>query len=317
MKVKNFADRLLDAIDKKRNPSIIGLDSDFSRIPDSLRQHFKGKSKDPFQSAGNCILQFNKKIIDSIHDIVPAVKMQSAFYEQYGPAGCTAFLETVRYAKSKGLIVIGDVKRGDIGNTSKAYSNAYLGKVRLFDSEEPAYDLDGVTVNPYLGLDGISPFIEDCRNLGKGIFVLVKTSNPSSKDLQDIVSGDMRIFEKVARHVDRWGINIVGDKKYSSVGAVVGATYPTEAETLRKIMPGAIFLVPGYGAQGGGAADIVPCFNPDGYGAIVHSARAVIFAYEKMKTLKEDFGKAARDAALLMKYEILSELKKANKSPWK
>ena len=314
--MKNFADRLLDAVDKKKNPSIIGLDSDFSRIPGILKKESEGRSSDNFQAAGNCMLEFNRRIVDSIHDIVPAVKIQSAFYEQYGPAGMSAFLETAKYARSKGLLVIGDVKRGDIGNTSRAYSNAYLGKVQFFNSLKSGYDLDAITVNPYLGSDGVMPFLEDCRNYGKGIFVLVKTSNPSSAELQDLACGDKKFYECVANEVKNWGEKLTGERGYSAVGAVVGANYPDQAASLRKIMPGAIFLVPGYGAQGGLASDIVPNFKSDGYGALIHSARDVIFAYEKHGA-QNDFAKAARQAALKMRDDVLSSLKNVGISPWK
>jgi len=313
--VKNFADRLLDAIDSKKNPSIIGLDSDFARIPAFLREGFKSRFADKFAAAGNCILGFNKTIIDAVHDIVPGVKIQSAFYEQYGPAGCRAFLETAKYAKGKGLIVIGDVKRSDIGNTSKAYSSAYLGKVPLFGSAQPGYDLDGVTVNPYLGSDGIRPFLEDCEKYGKGIFVLVKTSNPSSGEVQDLVSGGKKIYESVAGLVNGWGKGIVGKRGYSSVGAVVAATCPGEAAGLRKMMPRAIFLVPGYGAQGGSALDVVQDFNSDGYGAVIHSARGVIFAYQN-RNKEEEFGTAAREVAVKMREEIVGAMKKKGINPW-
>ncbi len=266
-------------------------------------------------AAAGCILEFNRIIIDSIHDIVPAVKIQSAFYEQYGQSGSGAFIETARYAKGKGLIVIGDVKRNDIGNTSKAYSNAYLGKVPLIDAQGPGYDLDAITVNPYLGTDGLVPFVEDCRRFRKGIFVLVKTSNPSSTELQDIESGGRPVFEKVAGIVKGLGDGLIGESGYSSVGAVVGATHRMQASALRGIMPRTIFLVPGFGAQGGSPSDIVPCFNDDGRGAIIHSARAVIFSKEK--TSGEDgFGQGARNAALRMKDDISKSLKEANIYPW-
>jgi orotidine-5'-phosphate decarboxylase len=313
MKMKNFATRLFGAIDEKRNPSIIGLDSELARIPATLRDSCKGKHADGFESAASCMLEFNKMIIDSVHDIVPALKIQSAFYEQYGPSGCRAFIETAKYAKSKGLLVIGDVKRGDIGNTTKAYSNAYIGQVPLIDSVGPGYDLDGITVNPYLGTDGIRPFVDDCVKFGKGIFVLVKTSNPSSSELQDLGSGGRRVFEAVAGIVNRFGEASVGERGFSPVGAVVGATHAGQAAVLRKLMPRSVFLVPGFGAQGGSASDVVPCFNDDGYGALVHSARAVIFAGEKKG---EGPGDAARQAAIVMKDEIAKSLKEARKYPW-
>ena len=305
----NFADRLLDAIDMKQNPSIIGLDTDLEKVPAFLRKEFEDCSEDPFEAAAECIVEFNRVIIDNIRDIVPAVKLQSAFYEQCGSHGIRAFSETARYAAGKGLIVVGDVKRGDIGSTSGAYSNAFLGKVPLFGKKEKSLDLDCITVNPYLGSDGILPFVEDCKKYGKGIFVLVKTSNPSSGEVQDLVSGGRKVYERVAELVGKWGSGLAGKRGYSPVGAVVGATYPKEAAALRRTMPKSIFLVPGYGAQGGGARDVAACFNTDGYGAIVHSARDVIFAYQKAIREKE-FGEAARQAAEKMKEEIASALGK-------
>jgi len=315
MKPKNFADRLMDAIDAKRNPSIIGLDSEFSKLPGFIKEDARNKSGSSAEAVFNALLRFNTAIIDSIKDIVPAVKLQSAFYEECGPAGMRAFLETARYAKNMGLIVVGDMKRSDIGNTSAAYSSAYLGRVHLFGSMEPAYDLDCITVNPYLGSDSMHPFLDDCRNFGKGIFVLVKTSNPSSSEIQDLLSGNKKVYEIVAGMVDRLGSGLAGKRGYSAVGAVVGATYPKEAEALRKLMPEAVFLVPGYGAQGGSAADIAPCFNRDGYGALVHSSRAVIFAFQKSGK-EERFGAAAREAALQMKKEISAALREKRLYPW-
>jgi orotidine-5'-phosphate decarboxylase len=313
--MKNFANTLVEAIDKKKNPSIIGLDSDYSRLPQAVREKFSGLG-DPFDAAARSMLEFNKAIIDSIHDVVPAVKIQSAFYEQYGAAGIRALQETVQYAKGKGLIVAGDMKRNDIGNTSKAYSNAYLGTSALPGRSEAAFGLDCVTVNPYLGSDCIKPFLEDCRKYGKGIFVLVKTSNPSSAEIQDIVTGDLKVYEVIAKLVDEWGRNLRGRlDDYSPVGAVVGATYPEDAKRLREMMPHSIFLVPGYGAQGGGARDVLPCFNEDGKGAVIHSARGVIFSYKEAGR-EDDFAACARDAALRMKKDICDALESAGINPW-
>lgn len=312
--MKNFADRLTDAIDERRNPSVIGLDSDFSKLPAFIRDKHKGRG-DPFDAAAACMLEFNECIIDSIKDIVPAVKLQSAFYEQYGPSGVRAFADTASYAKKAGLIVIGDVKRGDIGSTSAAYSAAYLGRSVLFESSKSAFDLDAITVNPYLGSDGVKPFLVDAKEMGKGVFVLVKTSNPSSSEMQDILCGGRKLYESVAELVDGWGRSLRGDCGFSSVGAVVGATYPQDAKKLRRIMPQAIFLVPGYGSQGGAAADVVPCFDQLGRGALVHSARDVIFAWQN-KAKEERFGEEALKAALRMKDDIIKALTQAGKAPW-
>ncbi len=296
--MENFADRLLGEIERKQNPSMVGLDSDYSRLPDSLKQD---SVKSP-EAASKSILEFNKIIIDSVRDIVPAVKLQSAFYEMHGPSGVKSFWETAGYARSRGLVVVGDVKRNDIGNTSKAYSKAYLNR------DSP---LDCITVNPYPGSDGIRPFTEEASANGKGVFVLVKTSNPSSGEIQNLMADGRTVFENVAELVNAWGDKSVGSIGYSSVGAVVGATYPKEAQNLRKIMPRSVFLVPGYGAQGGGASDVVPCFNRDGYGAVVVSARGIIFA-----SGGDDFGEAARQAALRMKGDLTKALREKGILPW-
>ena len=311
----NFADRLLDAIDRKRNPSVIGLDTDVSRVPPHLVKEARARRGDGHEAAAESMLGFNKAVIDAIRDIVPAVKLQSAFYERHGPSGQEAFLRTAEHAKSRGLVVIGDVKRGDIGSTSAAYADAYLGPFELFGRMQEAYGLDAVTVNPYMGSDGVKPFIESAAGSGRGVFVLVRTSNPSASEIQDLVSGKRKVYEAVAGLVDGWGSGLVGERGYSPVGAVVGATCPKEAEILRRRMPRAIFLVPGYGAQGGTAADIAPCFAKDGRGALVHSARAVIFAYEK-SVKPEDFTEAARTAAIRMRDDICASLKAAGKLPW-
>jgi len=311
----NFADRLLDAIDEKQNPSIIGLDSDLALLPQEVRDEASGKTGDPMALAAHAMLIFNKAIIRSIKDIVPAVKIQSAFYEQFGPDGVRAFKETADFAKKEGLLVVGDVKRNDIGNTSRAYSNAYIGAVKGIGTQQPGFDLDCITVNPYLGSDGINPFIEDVRAFGKGIFILVKTSNASSSELQDLDAGGAKVYERVAALVDKWGSYIIGKRGYSSVGAVVGATFPEQAAHLRTLMPRSIFLVPGFGAQGGYANDIVHCFSRDGYGAIIHSARDVIFAYQKAGK-SADFAEAARDAAAKMRDGIGEALKQKGLWPW-
>jgi len=318
--MKNFADRLIDTIGKKKNPSIIGLDTELLKVPGFLRDKYAGKHGDSFEAASLCILEFNRRLIDSLKAVVPAVKIQSAFYEQYGFHGVKAFMETAEYAKAAGLIVVGDVKRNDIGNTSRAYSKAYLGRSEVFSEKRPAFDLDCITVNPYLGTDGVAPFVEDVKEFGKGIFVLVKTSNPSSSELQNLEAGlkseRKKIYEVVAELVRKWGEGTAGKMGYNSVGAVVGATFPEEAKKLRKIMEKAVFLVPGYGAQGGGAGDAANCFNPDGYGAIVHSARDVIYAFQKSGGKEEDFAAAAKAAAMKMKEDLTTALEERKICPW-
>jgi len=317
MKRDNLADRLLDAVDEKKNPSVVGLDPRLWRVPDHLKKRAKMETDDPFKAAGEAIFEFNKGIIDGVHDIVPAVKPQVAFYEKYGVEGIRAFKKTIEYAKEKGLIVIEDVKRNDIGSTAKAYASAHLGEVDLIDKDALSFDGDMVTVNPYLGSDGIEPFVEVCEEHGKGIFVLDKTSNPSSSELQDLTTEDgKKIYEVMAELIDEWGKDLIGDRGYSSVGVVVGATYPEEAETLRDIMKNNLFLVPGYGTQGGTADDVIPCFNDEGYGAIVNSSRGIDYAYEDDEEYDpEEFDRASRKAALEMKDDIMKSLKKGDKVP--
>jgi len=313
--METFADRLIKAIEKKQNPSIVGLDPRLEQIPSFIKEEMIKKYGKTFEAAAESIIFFNKKIIDAVKDIVPAVKPQIAFYEKYLAPGIRAFKETVDYAKSKGLIVIEDGKRNDIGSTAQAYSEAHLGKVDLFGEKVSAFDVDCITVNPYLGIDGIAPFIADVKKHGKGIFVLVKTSNPSSGDFQDLETKGKKIYEVVADLVNKWNQDTIGNSGYGSVGAVVGATYPEEAVILRKLMPKSIFLVPGYGAQGGGAKDTIPCFNRDGYGAVINSSREIIFAYEKQKR-EADFDKAAKEAAVKMKDDLNNALKEAGIRAW-
>ncbi|MFW6038347.1 MAG: orotidine-5'-phosphate decarboxylase [Candidatus Saliniplasma sp.] len=318
---KNLADRLLNAIDDKKNPSVVGLDPRIDRIPDHIKEEAGDRAETPFEAVRYSFEEFNKSIIDEIKDIVPAVKPQVAFYEQYGSHGIKAFEETIDYAKDKGLIVISDVKRNDIGSTAEAYAAAHLGGVERINKEfTHSFDSDMVTVNAYLGSDGVKPFLDVCEEYGKGIFILVKTSNPSSGELQDKeIMGEGKVYESMAELVRKWGDDLVGDRGYSSVGAVVGATYPEEAEKLREMMKRAIFLVPGYGAQGGTADDIIPCFNEDGYGGIVNSSRGIIFAYEREpyseKFGDKNFAKASRQAALDMKKDIRKSLEKGKKVP--
>jgi len=304
--MKNFADRLNEAIKEKGSPICVGLDPRLNQIPGHITEAAAKEHKDPFVAAAAAIIEFNKGIIDAVHDLVPCVKPQIAFYEIYGAAGVQAFKETIDYAQSKGLLVIADVKRNDIGSTAKAYADAYLGMTDVYGESRAAFDADAITVTPYLGYDGIKPFIENCKEYGKGIFVLVKTSNPSSGDLQDLKMDDGNtVYEILGNFVESWGANDVGESGYNFVGAVVGATYPHQAEELRKIMPNSIFLVPGYGAQGGGAKDVKPCFNEDGMGAIVNSSRGVIFAYEKSDDYGEkEYAEAARAAVEVMKKDL-------------
>ncbi|MFP4051118.1 MAG: orotidine-5'-phosphate decarboxylase [Thermoplasmata archaeon] len=318
---ENLADNLLYEIDQKKNPSVVGLDPRMGRIPVHIREKAMKLASDDFEAAGEAIIEFNKGLIDAVKDIVPAVKPQMAFYEKYGSHGVRAMEKTIEYAKNNGLIVIEDVKRNDIGSTAKAYSDAHLGKVDLPRGDKDfSFDADMITVNPYLGSDGIKPFLEACRKYGKGIFILDKTSNASSGELQDkTVDGNGKVYELMAELIRKWGEDLLGERGYSSVGAVVGATYPEEAEKLREMMPFALFLVPGYGAQGGTADDIIPCFNEDGYGAIVNSSRGIDYAYErepyKDEYSPEEFIEASRQATLDMKEDIMKSLEKGGKVP--
>lgn len=288
---RNFADRLIKAIQQKGAPICVGLDPRLEQIPSFIREEKIAKKGRNFEAAAEAILDFNKGIIDAVHDLVPAVKPQFAFYLQYGFSGVRAFEETCKYAQEKGLIVIADAKCNDIGSTAEAYARAFL----------MSFNCDAVTVNPYLGYDGVKPFIEVCKKHGKGIFVLVKTSNPSSGDLQDRITEDkLRNYEVTAHFLESWGADEIGKSGYTSIGAVVGATYPDEAARLRKLMPHVYFLVPGFGAQGGTAADVKQCFNKDGLGALINSGRDIIFAWERDRN-ERDFGAAARAAVIKMK----------------
>ena len=307
---ENFADKLVAAVKKKGNPICVGLDPRLNQIPKVIiNRALVGKDKSPTQAAAYAIIEFNKGIIDAVADIVPVVKPQIAFYEIYGAEGVRAYEETLKYAKSKGLLTIADAKRNDIGSTAQAYAKSFLGEVEIFEDENevvmPIFDADSVTINPYLGWDGIKPFIDEAEKYGKGMFILVKTSNNSSGDLQDLeMANGMAFYEMVGHLVDSWGADLVGESGYNSVGAVVGATYPEQAKKLRKIMPNSIFLVPGYGAQGGGAADVAPCFNKDGLGAIVNSSRGIIFAYERLGFDPNAYAEAAQAAVLEMKNDL-------------
>lgn len=301
-------DVLIKKIKEKSNPSVAGLDPKVDYVPEYIRRKAYSVYGKNIKGATEAIWEFNKGLIDALYDIVPAVKPQSAYYEMYGLAGEEVLARTISYAKEKGLYVILDVKRNDIGSTAEAYSKAYLGKVEVDGEWFDANPVDCVTVNPYLGTDGVAPFIKDCKEYGKSIFALVKTSNPSSGELQDLMVGDKHIYEKVAELVNTWGADVIGESGYSSVGAVVGATYPEQAEVLRKLMPNAYFLVPGYGAQGGNAKGVAKSFNDDGLGAIVNSSRGIMCAYKKGDWKEEQFAEAARVEAFRMKEELCSIL---------
>lgn len=309
----DMIDRLVEGIIKTNAPIVVGLDPQLRFIPKQIQEKAFREHGETLEGAASAILEFNKGIVDAIEGLVPAVKPQIAMYEQYGLPGLSAFRETVDYCHKKGLLVIGDVKRGDIGSTSGAYATAHLGKVQVGTKRIAPFDEDFATVNPYLGSDGVKPFIDVCKSDNKGIFVLVKTSNPSSGELQDRIVGGAPLYEEVGRMVDSWGSDTIGTSGYSAVGAVVGATYPEMGKALRHIMPKSFILVPGYGAQGGKGKDLVHFFNEDGLGAIVNSSRGIIAAWQNeaySKYGEEGFAEASRQAVLDMKADIAGALEK-------
>lgn len=290
--------KLISNIQKTKAPIVVGLDPMLNYIPQQVKDKAFQEFGETLEGAAEAIWQYNKEIVDCTYDLIPAVKPQIAMYEQFGIEGMKAFKKTVDYCKSKGLVVIGDVKRGDIGSTSAAYATGHLGKVQVGSKTYSAFDEDFATVNPYLGSDGIKPFMEVCKEEKKGLFILVKTSNPSSGEFQDQLINGKPLYEMVGEKVAQWGEECMGDQ-YSYIGAVVGATYPEMGKVLRKVMPKSYILVPGYGAQGGKGADLVHFFNKDGLGAIVNSSRGIIAAYKQEKYAKfgaEHFGEASRAA---------------------
>ena len=274
--------KLTEKIKKTHAPICVGLDPMLSYVPKQVQETAFKEYGETLEGAAEAIWQFNKAIIDATYDLIPAVKPQIAMYEQFGIPGLVAFKKTVDYCKEKDLVVIGDIKRGDIGSTSSAYAVGHLGKVQVGTKEYAGFDEDFATVNPYLGSDGVNPFIDICKKEKKGLFILVKTSNPSSGEFQDRVIDGRPLYELVGEKVAQWGDELMGDG-YSYVGAVVGATYPEMGKILRKIMPKTFILVPGYGAQGGKGKDLAPFFNEDGLGAIVNSSRGIIAAYKQEK----------------------------------
>lgn len=309
-----FIDRLMEKVKALKNPTIMGLDPKLETIPQSIRRKNVDLYGNTLQAAAASIVEFNKKLIDAVTGIVPAIKPQLAYYEMVGIDGLKAFDETVRYAREKGFIVVADGKRNDIGSTSQAYSTAFLGKAVLEDGKkEPVFNVDALTLNGYLGIDGIKPMIEDCKEHGKGIFILVKTSNPSSVQLQDRMLNDGRkIYEAMADLVNEWGVDLTGTCGYSSIGAVVGATWPEQLKALRKRMPNTCFLVPGYGAQGGSARDVAGAFDKNGLGAIINASRSLMCAYKQERWNQsftaEEFDIACREEAIRMRDEIQSVL---------
>ncbi len=302
--------KLVGKIQKTNAPIVVGLDPMLSYVPEHIKEKAFKEYGETLAGAGEAIWQFNKAIVDATYDLIPAVKPQIAMYEQFGIEGLKAYEKTVNYCKEKDLVVIADVKRGDIGSTSAAYAVGHLGKVQVGSQSFSGFDSDFATVNPYLGSDGIKPFLDVCKEEKKGIFILVKTSNPSSGEFQDRLIDGKPLYEHVAEKVASWGEEVMGDS-YSYVGAVVGATYPEMGAALRKVMPKSYILVPGYGAQGGKGKDLVHFFNEDGLGAIVNSSRGIIAAYKQEAYANfgaENFADASRQAVMDMVDDIATAL---------
>ena len=303
---------LVEKISVLNAPVVVGLDPMLGYVPEHIQKKAFEEYGETLEGAAEAIWQFNKAIVDATYDLIPAVKPQIAMYEQFGIPGLAAFAKTCEYCKSKGLVVIGDIKRGDIGSTSGAYATGHLGKVQVGTRSYSGFSEDFVTVNPYLGTDGVKPFVDVCKQENKGIFVLVKTSNPSSGEFQDQLVDGTPLYELVAKKVVEWGEECMGDT-YSNVGCVVGATYPEMGKVLRKLMPKTYILVPGYGAQGGKAEDLVHYFNEDGLGAIVNSSRGIIAAYKQEKYAsfgEQNFADASRQAVVEMLEDITGAIAK-------
>ncbi len=303
-------DKLIERIEKLNNPTAVGLDTNFDYLPDNMKKGCK-----TLADASKAINEFNFTLIDRLKSLVPAVKVQVAYYEMYGVDGMRAFSDTLTYAKKNGLVTIADCKRNDIGSTAACYSSAYLGRVKVGEREFAPFESDFLTVNGYLGTDGLDPFIVDCRKYDKGIFVLVKTSNPSSGQLQDVKSENGKtLYENMGALVAECGKSSVGKYGYSDVGAVIGATHPTQAEAVRKEFENLFFLIPGYGAQGGSADGLTVCFDSHGRGGIVNNSRGIICAYKKDKFSGMNFAQAAENAVIEMREDIYGALKRAGKA---
>lgn len=307
-------DRLIENIVKMQNPTVAGLDPKLDYVPASIKEKCFEKYGKTLEGAAAALLEFNKALIDSLYDIVPAIKPQAAYYEMYGWQGVKALSETIAYAKSKGMFVMTDGKRNDIGTTMEAYATAHLGATSVDGEMIDAFGADALTVNGYLGTDGINPLAKICDEKDKGIFVLVKTSNPSSGELQDMkLDTDETVYEHMGKMCEEWGGSLMGKYGYSAVGAVVGATYPQQLAEMREKLPHTFFLVPGYGAQGGGAEDVKNAFDKNGLGAIINSSRGIMCAWKKQDGMTEDdFAVAARNEAIRMRDEIIGCIGKIN-----
>lgn len=300
----NFADRLIHAVHSKSSCVCVGIDPRLEQLPKAILENHPSARTD-LSAAAECYREFGCRIADIVAPLVPVVKPQVAFFERLGPAGMAAYAEVCQHAREQGLLVIADIKRNDISSTAQAYAEAYLGPAK--PGGFPAgIEVDAVTLNAYLGIDGIQPFLDSAAANDKGMFILVRTSNQSAKEFQDFERNGRKLYEEVAGRVTAWGESLVGECGYSSVGAVVGATYPEEAAALRKQMPRSIFLVPGYGAQGGGADDVAPCFNEDGLGAVVNASRSIIFAYNRLPE-KETHGESQWESSIESATRLMNE----------
>lgn len=302
-------DKLINKIKETGNPTVVGLDPRLNYIPKFITDKYYEKYGQTLKAAAAAMYEFNKKIIDEIYDIVPAVKPQIAMYERYGLEGIEAYIKTIEYAKEKDLLIIGDIKRSDIASTAEAYSDGHIGRTTVLENSYDVFKQDFITLNPYLGSDSITPFLKDCKEYEKGLFILAKTSNPNSGEIQDLIVDGVALYEKVGSLISKWGEELIGKNGFSEVGAVVGATHREQAQKLREIMPHTFFLVPGYGAQGGKAEDLAVCFNKEGLGAIVNSSRGIIAAhmkdnYKACFDNEENFAKAARQAVIDMKTDL-------------
>ncbi len=304
-------DRLIKKIVDLQNPTVAGLDPKLDYVPNSIKEKCFEKYGKTLEGSAEALLEFNKALIDSLYDIVPAIKPQVAYYEMYGWQGVKALAETIEYAKSKGMFVITDGKRNDIGTTMEAYATAHLGSTQIGEESVDAFGADALTVNGYLGTDGIMSLANICEKKDKGIFVLVKTSNPSSGELQDMkLDTNETVYEHMGKMCENWGLKLRGKYGYSAIGAVVGATYPTQLKEMREKAKHTFFLVPGYGAQGGGAEDVKYAFDQNGLGAIINSSRGIMCAWKKQGLTEDDFAKAARAEAIRMRDEIVSAIGK-------
>lgn len=302
-------DQLVRNIKAKNNPTVAGLDARLEYIPSFITEKYIKMYGETLEAAAKSVMEFNKGLINALHDIVPAVKPQAAYYELLGPDGAIVLKDTIAYAKEKGMYVIADIKRNDIGATASAYAEAYLGKTKVFDTEIEPYGADSVTVNAYLGTDGIEPFLKECRQRAKSMYILVKTSNKSSGEFQNRDMEGKTLYERVAEMINIWGEGLDTDCGYNEVGAVVGATYPEEQKIIRELIKKSYFLVPGYGAQGATAKDIANAFNDDGLGAIVNSSRGIMCAWKKTNNNGMDYMEASRKEAIRMRDDIVSAIR--------